>query len=255
MQTVILAGGFGTRLSEETNIIPKPMIEIGNKPILWHIMKIYSSYGYKEFIICGGYKQDYIKEYFKNYFIKNSDVSFYLNRNKIHINKKQIEDWKITVVDTGIKSNTAGRIKKIQKLIKGDNFFLTYGDGVSNINIKKLLNFHLKNKKYATLTAVRPEARYGILKIEKNLVSKFNEKPLSKDSWINGGFFVLNKNIFKFIKNYKSIWEQEPLKKLTKSKNLCAYKHTGFWQSMDTLREKRILEDLWKKKNPPWKVW
>ncbi len=255
MQTVILAGGFGTRLSEETNIIPKPMIEIGNKPILWHIMKIYSSYGYKEFIICGGYKQDYIKEYFKNYFIKNSDVSFDLNRNKIHINKKQIEDWKITVVDTGIKSKTAGRIKKIQKLIKGDNFFLTYGDGVSNINIKKLLNFHLKNKKYATLTAVRPEARYGILKIEKNLVSKFNEKPLSKDSWINGGFFVLNKNIFKFIKNYKSIWEQEPLKKLTKSKNLCAYKHTGFWQSMDTLREKRILEDLWKKKNPPWKVW
>ena len=167
MQTVILAGGFGTRLSEETNIVPKPMIEIGNKPILWHIMKIYSSYGYKDFIICGGYKQDYIKEYFKNYFIKNSDVSFELNRNKMHLDKKQIEDWKITVVDTGIKSNTAGRIKKIQKFIKGDNFFLTYGDGVSNINIKKLLKFHLKNKKYATLTAVRPEARYGILKIEK----------------------------------------------------------------------------------------
>ncbi len=255
MQTVILAGGFGTRLSEETNIIPKPMIEIGNNPILWHIMKIYSSYGYNDFIICGGYKQDYIKEYFKNYFIKNSDVSFDVYNNKIHVNKKQNENWKITIVDTGLKSNTAGRIKKIQKYIKGENFFLTYGDGLSNVNIKKLLNFHIKNKKYATLTAVRPEARYGILKIEKNLVSKFNEKPISKDSWINGGFFVLNKNIFRYIKNYKSIWEQEPLKKLTKSKNLCAYKHNGFWQSMDTLREKKILEELWNKKNPPWKVW
>tara|TARA_A100001011_G_scaffold244486_1_gene252498 strand:+ start:336 stop:1103 length:768 start_codon:yes stop_codon:yes gene_type:complete len=255
MQTVILAGGFGTRLSEETNIIPKPMIEIGNNPILWHIMKIYSSYGYNDFIICGGYKQDYIKEYFKNYFIKNSDVSFDVYNNKIHVNKKQNENWKITIVDTGLKSNTAGRIKKIQKYIKGENFFLTYGDGLSNVNIKKLLNFHIKNKKYATLTAVRPEARYGILKIEKNLVSKFNEKPISKDSWINGGFFVLNKNVFRYIKNYKSIWEQEPLKKLTKSKNLCAYKHNGFWQSMDTLREKKILEELWNKKNPPWKVW
>jgi glucose-1-phosphate cytidylyltransferase len=255
MQTVILAGGFGTRLSEETKIIPKPMIEIGNKPILWHIMKIYSHYGYNDFIICGGYKQDYIKEYFKNYFIKNSDVSFDLKNNSVKIHRKQNEDWKITIVDTGITSNTGGRLKKIQKFIKNDNFFLTYGDGLSDVNISKLLNFHLKNKKLATLTAVRPEARYGILEIKNNLVKKFNEKPTSKDSWINGGFFVLNKKIFKFIKNYKSIWEQEPLKKITNTQNLCAYKHLGFWQSMDTLREKKILERLWSKKNPPWKIW
>lgn len=255
MQTVILAGGFGTRLSEETEIIPKPMIEIGNKPILWHIMKIYSHYGYNDFIICGGYKQDYIKEYFQNYFIKNSDVSFDLKNNSVKIHRKQNEDWKITIVDTGITSNTGGRLKKIQKFIKNDNFFLTYGDGLSDVNISKLLNFHLKNKKLATLTAVRPEARYGILEIKNNLVKKFNEKPTSKDSWINGGFFVLNKKIFKFIKNYKSTWEQEPLKKITNAQNLCAYKHLGFWQSMDTLREKKILERLWSKKNPPWKIW
>lgn len=255
MQTVILAGGLGTRLSEETGTIPKPMIEIGNKPILWHIMKIYSSYGYKNFIICAGYKQDHIKEYFKNYFIKNSDVSFDLEKNKIIVHRKQSEDWNVTVVDTGLHSNTGGRLKKIEKLIKEENFFLTYGDGLSNVNLDKLLYFHLKNKKYATLTAVRPEARYGILNIEKNLVTKFNEKPVSKDSWINGGFFVLNRKIFKYLKNYKTVWEQDPLKKITKQKKLCAYKHTGFWQSMDNLREKKILEKLWKKKNPPWKVW
>ena len=255
LKTVILAGGLGIRLSEETYLKPKPMIEIGDKPILWHIMKIYSHYGLNDFIICAGYKGFLIKEYFANYFMHMSDISFDIKNNKFTILKDDSEPWSVTIVDTGDKSNTGGRIKRIERYIAEENFFLTYGDGVSNIDINQLYSFHKDHKKEATLTAIQPSARYGALEIKNDKVITFDEKPPQVDNWVNGGFFVLNKSIFNYIENDSTIWEAESLKKISEKSELMAYKHHGFWQSMDTLREKNYLEKLWNDKSAPWKIW
>ena len=239
MKVVILAGGRGTRLNEETKNIPKPMVKIGGKPILWHIMKIYSSYGINEFIICCGYKKEIIENYFKRY---NSP--------------KNKENWKVTLIDTGKESMTGGRLKRVKRLISNEKFFFfTYGDGISDINIKQLINFHLKNKKLATVTAVRPPGRYGVLNIKKSMVKKFSEKAKGGDGYINGGFFILSPKVLSLINSDKTTWEQEPMLKLAKKKQLMAYKHDGFWQSMDTYRDKLQLEELWKNKNAKWKIW
>ena len=239
MKVVILAGGRGTRLNEETKNIPKPMVKIGGKPILWHIMKIYSSYGINEFIICCGYKKEIIENYFKRY---NSP--------------KNKENWKVTLIDTGKESMTGGRLKRVKRLISNEKFFFfTYGDGISDINIKQLINFHLKNKKLATVTAVRPPGRYGVLNIKKSMVKTFSEKQKGGDGYINGGFFVLSPKVLDLINSDKTTWEQEPMLKLAKKKQLMAYKHDGFWQSMDTYRDKLQLEELWKNKNAKWKIW
>jgi len=239
MKAVILAGGRGTRLNEETKNIPKPMVKIGGKPILWHIMKIYSSYGINEFIICCGYKKEIIENYFKRY---NSP--------------KNKENWKVTFIDTGKESMTGGRLKRVKRLISNEKFFFfTYGDGLSDINIKQLINFHLKNKKLATVTAVRPPGRYGVLNIKNSMVKKFSEKAKGGDGYINGGFFILSPKVLNLINSDKTTWEQEPMLKLAKKKQLMAYKHDGFWQSMDTYRDKLQLEELWKNKNAKWKIW
>jgi len=255
VKVVILAGGFGTRLSEETDIKPKPMVEIGGKPILWHIMKIYSSYGFNDFIICLGYKGYIIKEYFANYFLHMSDVTIDLKNNQIEVHNVKAEPWKVTLVDTGLNTMTGGRIKRIQKYIGNETFMLTYGDGVGNINIEELLNFHKKHGKYATLTAVQPSGRFGALDLNENQVKAFKEKPKGDGAWINGGFFVLEPQIFEYIEGDETIWERDPLENLAKDGQLMAYKHTGFWKPMDTLRDKRELEALWQSGNPPWKVW
>ena len=239
MKAVILAGGRGTRLNEETKNIPKPMVKIGGKPILWHIMKIYSSYGINEFIICCGYKKEIIENYFKRY---NSP--------------KNKENWKVTLIDSGKESMTGGRLKRVKRLISNEKFFFfTYGDGISDINIKQLINFHLNNKKLATVTAVRPPGRYGVLNIKNSMVKKFSEKAKGGDGYINGGFFILSPKVLNLINSDKTTWEQEPMLKLAKKKQLMAYKHDGFWQSMDTYRDKLQLEELWKNKNAKWKIW
>ena len=255
MKVVILAGGFGTRLSEETDIKPKPMVEIGGKPILWHIMKIYSTYGFNDFVICLGYKGYVIKEYFANYFLHMSDVTIDLKNNQMEIHDVKAEPWKVTLVDTGLNTMTGGRIKRVQKYIGNDTFMLTYGDGVANINIKELLEFHKKHGKFATVTAVQPSGRFGALDLDENKVKAFKEKPKGDGAWINGGFFVLEPQIFDYIKGDETIWERDPLENLAKDGQLMAYRHTGFWKPMDTLRDKRELESLWQSGNPPWKVW
>jgi len=256
MKVVILAGGLGTRLSEETDLKPKPMVEIGGHPILYHIMKIYSYYGYNDFIIALGYKGYVIKEYFANYFLHNSDISIDLSKNKMEILNVHTEDWKVTLVDTGLNTQTGGRIKRLQKYIGNETFMLTYGDGVSDININKLVEFHRAHKKYATLTAVKPSGKYGQLKLGPDgNVKAFIEKPPGDGSWVNGGFFVLEPEIFKYVKGDETIWEKEPLENLAKDGQLMAYKYFGFWKCMDTLRDKRELEELWNKGNAPWKVW
>jgi glucose-1-phosphate cytidylyltransferase len=255
MKVVILAGGFGTRLSEETDIKPKPMVEIGGKPILWHIMKIYSHYGFNNFVICLGYKGYVIKEYFANYFLHMSDVTIDLKNNKMEIHNVKAESWKVTLVDTGLNTMTGGRIKKIQSYIGNETFMLTYGDGVGNINIKELLDFHKKHGKYATLTAIQPSGRFGALDLNDSEIKAFKEKPKGDGAWINGGFFVLEHQIFDYIEGDETIWEREPLENLAKDGQLMAYKHKGFWKPMDTLRDKRELEALWQSGNPPWKVW
>ncbi|MBK3333204.1 glucose-1-phosphate cytidylyltransferase [Persephonella atlantica] len=255
MKVVILAGGFGTRLSEETDIKPKPMVEIGGKPILWHIMKIYSTYGFNDFIICLGYKGYVIKEYFANYFLHMSDVTIDLKDNQIEVHNVKAEPWKVTLVDTGLNTMTGGRIKRVKDYVGNKTFMLTYGDGVGDINIKELLEFHKKHGKYATLTAVQPSGRFGALDLESNQVKAFKEKPKGDGAWINGGFFVLEPQIFDYIKSDETIWERDPLENLAKDGQLVAYKHTGFWKPMDTLRDKRELEALWQSGNPPWKVW
>ncbi|MEM3361744.1 MAG: glucose-1-phosphate cytidylyltransferase [Candidatus Anstonellaceae archaeon] len=254
MKVVILAGGFGTRLSEETLVKPKPMVEIGGMPILWHIMKIYSYYGFRDFIICLGYKGYMIKEWFANYFLHNSDVTIDLKTNKIDVHESKSEDWKVTLIDTGLNTSTGGRIKKIQKFIDG-TFMLTYGDGVADININSLLNFHKKHNKAATITAARPPGRFGVLDLDGNVVRHFAEKPPSDASnvWVNAGFFVLEPKIFDYIKQDVP-WEGEPLENLAKDRELMAYKHMGFWHPMDKLKDKLDLEKLWET-NPPWKVW
>ena len=256
MKVVILCGGLGTRLREETEFRPKPMVEIGGKPILWHIMKIYSAFGFNEFIICLGYKGYMIKEYFSSYFLHQSDVTIDIKSNKIEVHNNVCEPWKVTLVDTGLNTMTGGRIKRIKNYIKNETFMVTYGDGMGNIDLKKLLDFHKNHGKYATLTAVQPLGRFGALEINtKDEIINFQEKPKGDKAWINGGFFVLEPQIFDYIKGDETIWEREPLEKLAKDGQLAAYKHKGFWMCMDTLRDKKELETLWNSGNPPWKIW
>ncbi len=256
MKVVILAGGFGTRLSEETIFKPKPMVEIGGKPILWHIMKIYSTYGFNEFIICLGYKGHIIKEFFANYFLYMADVTIDLTNNNIEVHNAKAESWKVTLVDTGLYTQTGGRIKRIKPYVGNETFMLTYGDGVANINIKELLEFHKSHGKYATITAVQPPGRFGGLVLNGgDEVLSFREKPKGDGAWINGGFFVLEPEIFDYIKGDEVPWEREPLETLAKEGQLMAYKHRGFWQCMDTLRDKNYLENLWNSGKAPWKVW
>lgn len=256
MKAVILAGGFGTRISEESYLKPKPMIEIGEKPILWHIMKIYSHYGVKDFIICAGYKQHVIKEWLANYFIHNSDITFdFTGDEQMQVHDRYAEPWKVTVIDTGLHTMTGGRIKRIQKYVENEPFFLTYGDGVSDIDIDKLLAFHQRMGKIATLTAVRPEGRFGVIDMNGDYVLSFREKRAQDTGWINGGFMVLEPEIFNYIKGDSMIFEQEPLEKLAKQQELVCYKHDGFWRCMDTIRDKQKLEELWSDGDAPWKVW
>ena len=256
MKAVILAGGFGTRLSEETDLKPKPMVKIGNKPILWHIMKTYSVHGVNDFIICCGYKGYVIKEYFANYFLHMSDVTFCMKDNSMSIHQNNAEPWTVTLVDTGESTLTGGRLKRVQEYVKDeDAFCFTYGDGVSDVNIADLIKFHQEHGKLATLTATRPPGRYGALKITNNSVEMFQEKPEGDGSWINGGYFILSPEVIKNIDGDDSIWEQEPLKKLAKDGELMSFKHDGFWQPMDTLHEKTMLNNLWNSNNAPWKKW
>ena len=255
MKVVLLAGGLGTRISEESHLKPKPMIEIGGRPILWHIMKTYSQYGLNDFIICCGYKSYVIKEYFANYFLHLSDVTFDLKNNKMEVHHNESEPWKVTLVDTGEDTMTGGRIKRVKKYIGENDFCLTYGDGISDINIKKLLEFHKAHGGLATLTATQPPGRFGALGMEDTMINSFKEKPMGDGNWINGGFFVLNHKVIDLIENDSTIWEKEPLEKLAESKQLHAYKHNGFWQPMDTLRDKNYLEQLWATGQAPWKIW
>tara|TARA_B100000989_G_C19500830_1_gene454205 strand:- start:21 stop:794 length:774 start_codon:yes stop_codon:yes gene_type:complete len=256
MKVVILAGGLGTRLSEETVVKPKPMVEIGGKPIIWHIMKIYSHYGFKDFVICCGYKGYIIKEYFSNYFRHQSDFTCDFSNNNITYHKKRSEPWKITLVDTGENTMTGGRVKRIFDYVKNDNnFFLTYGDGVGNINIEDLYKFHLSHGKLATLTAVYPPGRFGALSFNNTLIERFEEKPKGDGALINGGFFVLSPKVIELIKDDLTIWEQEPLKELASQGNLAGFKHEGFWQPMDTLRDKFYLNKLWQDRKAKWRLW
>ena len=254
MKAVILAGGFGTRLSEETATKPKPMLEIGGRPILWHIMKIYAYYGINEFIICLGYKGYIIKEYFANYFLHMSDVTFDLKSNEMKIHRNLAEPWKVTLIDTGENTMTGGRLKRISHLLNG-TFAMTYGDGVANINIKELIEYHKAKGKLATLTAVRPSGRFGALKLDGNTVTSFEEKPKGDGGWINGGFFVLEPDIFNYIDGDQSVWEKDPLEQLAADGQLGSFKLENFWQAMDTLRDKKQLEELWQSGNAPWKIW
>lgn len=255
MKAVILAGGYGTRISEETHLRPKPMIEIGGRPILWHIMKLYSHYGIHEFVICLGYKGYMIKEYFANYYLHQSDLTFNLSDNKINIHNNQCEPWLVTLVDTGESTMTGGRIKKVESYVGRETFCLTYGDGVSDINIKDLIAFHRKQGTAATLTAVQPPGRFGALDIKENRIIRFQEKPKGDSSWINGGFFVLEPQVFDHIEGDDTIWEKKPLEHLAGAGQLAAFRHEGFWQPLDTLRDKNLLEELWNSGKAPWKVW
>ena len=255
MQAVILAGGLGTRLSEETYLKPKPMVEIGGKPILWHILKIYSHYGINDFIICLGYKGYLIKEFFANYSLHTSDVTFDLKEEKITVHRRKSEEWKVTLVDTGEYTLTGGRLLRIKDYLKDEPFCFTYGDGVGNIEINKLVDHHINSKKLATLTAVQPPGRYGALELSGNSVKSFQEKPLGDNAWINGGFFVLDPSVINLINNDECMWEDKPLKFLASKGELNAYKHFGYWQPMDTLRDRKVLQDQWTNGNAPWKIW
>lgn len=257
MKVVILAGGYGTRISEETIIKPKPMVEIGGKPILWHIMKIYSHYGHNDFVILLGYKGYYIKEYFANYFLHQSDVTIDLQTNKMEVHNNSSEPWKVTLVDTGLDTMTGGRIKRAQKYIGEETFLLTYGDGVSDVDINDTIKLHKKHGKSLTLTAIQPEARFGNLDIDDNLnIKSFVEKPKSEGGWINGGFFVCEPKVFDYLSEDEScVFEQAPLQNLAYDGELYAYKHYGFWQCMDTLRDNQKLNAMWHENKAPWKVW
>jgi glucose-1-phosphate cytidylyltransferase len=258
LKVVILAGGLGTRLSEETIVKPKPMTEIGGKPILWHIMKIYSHYGFNDFIVCLGYKGFLIKEYFANYFLHQSDVTFdFSDSNKMIFHNKYAEPWKVTLIDTGLETMTGGRLERIQRYLNDETFMMTYGDGVSDVDLNKLLDFHQKHKKLATVTSIQPVGRFGSLNLDKDgNVHGFIEKPKGDGLWINGGFFVLQPDIFKnFHKGDKTIFEKDVLESLALSNELAAFRHNGFWQPMDTLRDKTYLEELWNNNNAKWKVW
>lgn len=257
MKAVILAGGLGTRISEETTVKPKPMVEIGGHPILWHIMKIYSSHGINDFIVCCGYKSYVIKEYFTNYLLHSSDVTIDIKNDNIDIHENSAEPWRVTLVDTGESTGTGGRIKRVKKYIGEDTFLMTYGDGVANVNLKELVNFHHAQGKYATLTAVQPPGRYGAFGLsgDGKSIAHFREKPKGDGAWVNGGFFVLEPDAIDYIDNDEIFWEHEPLNKLAEDGQLSAYKHEGYWQSMDTLRDKHVLEELWSQNEAPWKVW
>ena len=255
MKVVILAGGFGTRIGEESQFIPKPMIEIGGKPILWHIMKEYSYWGYNEFIICAGYKQHIIKDFFARYALHNSDITFdFQSENKIEVHKNYSEPWKVTVVNTGYETLTAGRIKKIQSYLNNETFMLTYGDGVSNVNINELIRFHESHGKICTITTVQPEGRFGAIDFDGNRVTSFREKSKDDVPYINGGYMVMRPEIFDYIKDDVML-EQEPMDKLIQDGEVMAYKYNGFWQCMDTIRDKRKLESLWNSGQAPWKLW
>ncbi len=255
MKVVILAGGLGTRLSEESQIRPKPMVEIGGKPILWHIMKIYSSYGYNEFVICCGYKGYIIKEYFANYFLHMSDVTFDIAKNEMKVHQINAEPWKVTLVDTGETTQTGGRLRRIREHVDGQDFCMTYGDGVANVDLKKLLEFHRAHGLWATVTATQPPGRFGALHIENSKVTEFLEKPRGDHNWINGGFFILNSKVIDLIPDDSAIWEKSPMENLARQGQLAAFEHSGFWQPMDTLRDKHHLEALWNSGSAPWKNW
>lgn len=256
MKVVILAGGLGTRLSEETNLRPKPMVEIGGMPIIWHIMKIYSSHGFNDFIICLGYKGYMLKEYFTNYFLHKSDITIDLKTNAVEVHDTYAEPWKITLVDTGVNSMTGGRIKRIEKHVDGNPFMFTYGDGVGDVDIKKLAEHHKQSKKLCTVTAVQPSGRFGALNLNaQDHVTSFAEKPKGDSSWINGGFFVCQPEVFKYIKGDDTTWEREPMEKLALEGQMGAYKHEGYWKPMDTLRDKQELEHEWASGNAKWKNW
>jgi glucose-1-phosphate cytidylyltransferase len=256
MKVVIFAGGLGTRISEETSLRPKPMVEVGSMPILWHIMKSYSAHGFNDFVICCGYKGYVIKEYFANYFLHMSDVTIDMANNHMQVHHQKAEAWKITLVDTGEDTMTGGRLKRIKEYVTGEPaFFVTYGDGVSNIDITATLAFHQEHGRLATLTAVQPPGRFGVLNLKDNQVIGFAEKPVGKEALINGGFFVLSPKCLDLIEDDKTVWEQEPLTLLTQMGELMAYEHSGFWQPMDTLRDKNYLEELWASGKAPWKKW
>jgi glucose-1-phosphate cytidylyltransferase len=255
MKAVILAGGYGTRISEESHLKPKPMIEIGGKPILWHILKIYSAHGISEFVICGGYKGYVIKEYFSNYFLHMTDVTFDMAENSMTIHRRHAEPWRVTLVETGLDTMTGGRLKRVRDYVAQETFCMTYGDGVSDVDIGQLIAFHREQQVLATVTAVQPGARFGALEIANDRVCRFEEKPKGDGGWINGGFFVLEPGVFDYIDGDRTIWERDPLERLTEVGQLAAYKHHGFWSALDTLRDKNHLEDLWARGAAPWKIW
>jgi len=258
MKVVIFAGGMGTRISEESHLKPKPMIEIGGKPILWHIMKLYSSFGYNDFIVCLGYKGYVIKEYFINYFYHNSNVTIELRNNKIQVHNTEAESFRVTLVDTGLDTKTAGRLQQVKQYLGDEDFMLTYGDGLTDINIRSLVDFHKSHNKIATMTAIIPEGRFGTISIgQDNVVKDFKEKPINDNHWINGGFFVLGPKVFDYLQGDMSnvMWEQQPMQRLTTDGQLVTYKHNGFWKCMDALRDKVELEELWSSGNAKWKQW
>ncbi len=257
MKAVILAGGYGTRLSEETSVRPKPMVEIGGRPILWHIMKIYSAHGINDFIVCCGYKGNVIKEYFANYYLYRSDVTFDIHANEMKLLRNGAEPWRITLIDTGLRTMTGGRLKRVREYLDDETFAFTYGDGVSDIDISKLLEFHESQGRLATLTAVQPPGRFGAFSLtsRQTAVTHFREKPDGDGTWINGGFFMLEPKVIDYIENDSTVWEQEPLVHLAGTGDLSAYRHQGFWHPMDTLRDRMVLEDMWNSGKAPWRIW
>jgi glucose-1-phosphate cytidylyltransferase len=255
MKTVILAGGLGSRLSEETMNRPKPLIEIGGRPILWHIMKIYSSFGLNDFVVCLGYKGYLIKEFFANYFLHMSDVTIDLTNNSVEVHHNESEPWRVTLVDTGQTTMTGGRIKRVRSYVGNEDFCLTYGDGVADVDLRALLDFHRREGALATLTAMQPPGRFGALNISGNRVAEFREKPAGDNAWVNGGFFVCSPRVFDYIDGDESIWEREPLERLSSERQLATYLHHGFWQPVDTLRDKNFLQELWDARQAPWQTW
>jgi glucose-1-phosphate cytidylyltransferase len=255
MKAVILAGGLGTRISEETHLKPKPMVEIGGRPILWHVLKVYAAHGINDFVICAGYKGYVIKEYFANYFLHMSDVTFDMKDNRMEVHQRRSEPWRVTIVDTGDATMTGGRLKRVRDYLGNETFCFTYGDGVGDVNITESIAFHRREGRKATLTGVQPPGRFGALELDGTQVKSFQEKPDGDGSWINGGFFVLEPSVIDLVEDDATIWERKPLEALAKANQLGIYKHQGFWQPMDTLRDKQLLEDLWAAGKAPWKVW
>jgi glucose-1-phosphate cytidylyltransferase len=258
MKAVILAGGFGTRLSEETTVRPKPMVEIGERPILWHIMKLYSAHGINEFVICLGYKAEVIKDYFANYYLRASDMTLDLGRNELELHPRDVEPWHVSLVDTGTDTMTGGRLKRVAEHVAGETFCFTYGDCVTDLDMSKLIEFHRNEGAVATLTAIRPPGRFGALTLDQggaSTISSFREKPEGDGGWVNGGFFVLEPEAIDYIGGDETIWEREPMERLADEGKLAAYRHSGYWQNMDSLRDKMVLEEQWASGQPPWKVW